>query len=324
MIRSFSLFIGAALCCACSRPPTTALPPPAAETPEPEQRSNGPRTALPAELMPFRAQIDRSEQTYVAIAANKQSGTSPWQSKFLGAPYMPQGQPYPHGADGKPLILLAQINFAEMPNLPDYPTSGIVQFFTSQEESSEHIYGALQATPDPVGARSAFNHMLDQRYFRVIYHANVVADATKLSTPDASSRHDPGLPIMDEAALRFETRREAVTVQDYRFGQFLGKPAGEFFAQFMAKESAVATAYISYAGNWPLAKIGGYTNLVQHDPRLHTPNEDWLILLEIRSAGSDDDVDIAWGDNGVGVFFIRRADLQRRDFSKVAYHWDNH
>jgi uncharacterized protein YwqG len=31
-----------------------------------------------------------------------------------------------------------------------------------------------------------------------------------------------------------------------------------------------------------------------------------------------------WGDSGTGTFFIRRADLKKRDFSKVAYYWDNH
>jgi uncharacterized protein YwqG len=340
-----------ALCCACSRAPAPAelsiegkpdnalasLPPVVAIKRQPdapnasqpselaiERKPDSPRASLPAELAPFRAALDRSELTYVAISASKESGSAPWRSKFLGTPYFPKGQQYPRDPYGKPLVLLAQINFSEMPRLPDYPSTGIVQFFAADEETSAHIYGSLQYDEKPFSVSRHFDSMTEQRYFRVLYHPNVVADPAGQGTPEKPATPGPGLPVMDEATLRFETRTEAVAVDDYRFQKFLGKSAADFFQQFGARETALAQAYMAYAGNSPVAKIGGYTKLVQNDPRESRGNEDWLILLEIRSAGGADKIDIMWGDSGVGVFFIRRDDLKRRDFSKVAYHWDNH
>ena len=44
-----------------------------------------------------------------------------------------------------------------------------------------------------------------------------------------------------------------------------------------------------------------------------------LLLLQLDS---DELMDLMWGDMGVGHFFIRASDLERRDFSKVLYDWD--
>lgn len=78
-------------------------------------------------------------------------------------------------------------------------------------------------------------------------------------------------------------------------------------------------------GSDAIAKIGGYGRFVQRDPREGAPEgEDWLVLLNIRSASLEEGADILWGDAGTGSFPIRREDLARRDFSNVAYYWDNH
>ena len=52
-----------------------------------------------------------------------------WQSKVGGNPYLLLNADYPRNANGEPLTLLAQVNFAEMPPLPDFSTSGLLQFF---------------------------------------------------------------------------------------------------------------------------------------------------------------------------------------------------
>ncbi len=314
MNRTFLLYAALALlCCACSRPPEVA-----------QRKADSPRAPLPGALAQYRAALDRSELRYVAIRADKENGSAPWRSKFMGRPYFPKGQAYPVDPQGRPLFMLAQINFAEMPKLPDYPHKGIVQFFIADGNTPAQIYGSLMYSAVPFNVNHHFDSLMDQRYFRVRYHADVVADMAGQDTPPDITAQGKELPMQDEALLRFDTRSEAVSVDDYRFAHFLGKPAAQFFAQFGDQETAVAEAYMAYAGNSPVAKIGGYTSLVQDDPRTSRPGEDWLVLLEIRSAGGDDNIDIMWGDAGVGVFFIRRADLLRRDFSKVAYHWDNH
>ena len=54
---------------------------------------------------------------------------APAQSKFGGFPYWTKSEDFPRDEDGKPLYLLAQINFAEVPLLPDYPARGLLQIF---------------------------------------------------------------------------------------------------------------------------------------------------------------------------------------------------
>ena len=44
------------------------------------------------------------------------------QSKFLGAPFVPEGMSYPEDKHGNPLILIAQINFSEIPELEGFPS----------------------------------------------------------------------------------------------------------------------------------------------------------------------------------------------------------
>jgi uncharacterized protein YwqG len=56
-----------------------------------------------------------------AVLPDKGDKTSLTQSKFRGNPYFPGTMKYPVDSDGKPMILYAQINFAETPHLKDYP-----------------------------------------------------------------------------------------------------------------------------------------------------------------------------------------------------------
>lgn len=51
-----------------------------------------------------------------------------WESRVGGMPYLPLNEKYPTNSEGTPLKLLAQINFAQMPKLENYPEKGILQF----------------------------------------------------------------------------------------------------------------------------------------------------------------------------------------------------
>jgi uncharacterized protein YwqG len=62
-------------------------------------------------------------------------------------------------------------------------------------------------------------------------------------------------------------------------------------------------------------KLGGYPEFTQQDPR--KPQDRQVLLLQL-----DSDDAMMWGDSGIANFFIDPADLQRGDFSRVAYTWD--
>ncbi len=53
------------------------------------------------------------------------------QSKFSGVPYLPVGMEYPRDSNNLPMVMLAQINFEEVPFIDNYPSRGIIQFFVT-------------------------------------------------------------------------------------------------------------------------------------------------------------------------------------------------
>jgi uncharacterized protein YwqG len=45
-------------------------------------------------------------------------------------------------------------------------------------------------------------------------------------------------------------------------------------------------------------------------------------LFQLDSAGHGNDVDILWGDSGVGAFFINAEDLAGGHFERSWFNWD--
>jgi uncharacterized protein YwqG len=295
---------------ACNDPMPTRSPP----RPKP--------TSLPAEMAEYEAAFRASALDYAAIEARKKHGTKPWESKFLGTPYLPLDMEYPVDADGTPLRLLAQINFAEVPELADFPTHGIVQFFIAPGMSRRHVWGMAADRDEPYSPRRYFDSLQKQDYFRVLYHADVTEDADRLRS-DLPPLPQDFLPIDSEARLSFSRKSGYVLMNDYRFEKVFGARVWEFFERFGEKTDEVWEAYADYTHEYALAKIGGYGEFVQGDPRLVVPDQDWVVLLEIDSAGPGEEIDVLWGDAGIANFLIERSALQRRDFSKVVYYWDN-
>ena len=84
---------------------------------------------LPQAFEPARAFFEQSVQPYIHITLQKDESISRTDSKLFGVPYFPLNMPFPTNKDNRPLKLLAQLNFAQMPNFSYFPTTGILQFF---------------------------------------------------------------------------------------------------------------------------------------------------------------------------------------------------
>jgi len=277
--------------------------------------------AYPPEMEAHKDSFEKSELEYISIEATP-SKTDPWQSKFLGSPYLLKDSPYPRGADGKPLQLLAQINFEDMPPLSSYPDTGILQFYISPFDSKDHVWGAYSYSAEPFIPEAYFRSMGDQRFFRVMYHNNVIKERKKLLTKLPSFKKG-FMPIDKEAVLKFRAKTGYVSNDDYRFVKYFGMDAITFFDQFSENANDIGNQYYQFTYPEGQAWIGGYATFAQGDPRDIAKDEDWVLLLEIDSTFKND-LDILWGDAGVGTFFIRREDLEKKDFSRVIYYWDNY
>lgn len=258
---------------------------------------------LPEEFELYRPIIEETMKPVVFIDADARK-TTLFQSKFAGDPYFPLSMDYPKNASGKPLKLLAQINFVEFPkHLSNFPEEGILQFY-------------IDGYDDVLGMD--FDNGQNQEGFRVIFHDTVIHDEAQL-IQDFSflEKEDEEIyfPVEREMALSFKTDFEPLSIDDFR--------ANEMYSNILTSiednETLEDAFYDAMTGDG--LKIGGYPFFTQEDPRAYGDYTDsTILLLQVDSVGDD----ILWGDCGVGNFFITEEELKNKDFSNVLYNWDCH
>ena len=274
---------------------------------------------LPKELAPYARKIAESKMPHVSVTPVK-AKTTPWESKLLGVPYFPKDKRWPVDRDGNPLVMLAQINFAEMPPLEGYPTEGILQLYISQKLDDTQIWGMRLDG----GHKTEIGRLTDRSYFRVVYFPIVSHDTETLitETPQIELDDHSGFPVKDEARLTFKPGASYVRPDDYRFRRFFGKDGYDFFYADDSVRGDLVDEYEEFNGGYHyLGRIGGYSRVEQEDPRLSFPNEEWILLFSLDSFETND-YSALWEDGGVGNFYIRPRDLAKRDFSRVMYYWD--
>ena len=256
-------------------------------------------------LAPHKETILASAKPSVAIELTRQDkGLTLWQSKVGGDPYLPKGADYPRHPDGHALTLLAQINFAEVPKLPDFPEKGILQFFIDGTEVS---YGIN------------WDNQREQTGFRVVYYADVSENIDDLVTdlsPYAVKYYEYGLPFVGQYAMAFILREQLLLSDDVGMDNQLAELLDD--SQFRAAYDGIYMDTSLLEGH----RISGYPFFTQGDPRYDDEVlEDYILLFQLDS-DSEEDKEIMWGDTGVANFFIHPDDLKNLDFSKVFYHWD--
>lgn len=218
---------------------------------------------------------------------------------------MPKGFEYPKSNDGKYLHLLAQINFAEVSKLAEFPDRGILQFYLAADEE---LYGCN------------FDNPSNQDKFRVIYFPQIDLKIDNLVTdfsflPQLESE-DLLMPFQGCCSLEFAIAYSPITLSDSQFN---------IFSEYSHRDDIPDYLYDTY---YDLSctdqhKLGGYPNFIQCDPRSqwNEETESSILLFQMVSSQSKA-IDIMWGDGGIGSFFIKKSDLEKLDFSKVLYNWD--
>lgn len=238
------------------------------------------------------------------------------QSKLGGYPYWTKDKEFPKSEDGEcNLVLLAQINFAEMPHLKNFPDSGILQFF----HAPYPLYG------------------LHDGKFRAVYHEKIEEPLSieELKEMGVKTHEDyrGDFPVKREAAFYFHnTSSQSIsTLCAGRFEHEIFKaicdlklPVPSDFSEDdcdseMLEEMDESDAFEEYRESCDFfdSKINGYPAFCQEDPRREDDGLD-VLLLQI----AEDDYIVDWGDGGVANYFISREDLKKRDFSKVLFNYD--
>ncbi|MBQ8176196.1 MAG: DUF1963 domain-containing protein [Oscillospiraceae bacterium] len=234
-----------------------------------------------------------------------------YSTKLGGVPYIPKGTEYPCGSDGKPLRLLAQLNFDEFPHLQYYP-NGILQFFCKDD------FKLGMNTKNPT----------EQENFRIVYYDTITDRENLLSEsemPTIEKQPFAAFPIIKETALvPSEVKTDTLKLGDYRFEKLLLEFAKLYkFCPKKTKsmidlpESLKEPVYKAFSNS--CTAVGGYPSF-KKDPRetnseLSSCDE---VLLRLDSADLNGYID---GFSSC-CFLISMEDLRNRDFSKVAYYWE--
>lgn len=236
-----------------------------------------------------------------------------FDSKIGGLPYLPAGAEAPTDLNGKKFYLLAQINCEDIAELPDFPHSGMLQFFISDDD----LYGSSLTVPSP------------QKDWRVVYYPEIdpTVDPSSVAAVYADMPEMEYTPISGECKMTFEMSSEGLTTGDYRFEQEFIRRWNEVFPE----DGATAIFDLDdelfdvidsneYTGD-PAHKMGGYPFFTQFDPRSEESSQYDTLLFQLDT-DMRKDIGVMWGDAGVGNFFINREALKRLNFSDVLYNWD--
>ncbi|MGB3402841.1 MAG: YwqG family protein [Microcoleaceae cyanobacterium] len=254
---------------------------------------------LPPNLEAYRPLLEKTVKPFVEIELESGDQLTLWQSKFGGVPYFPKDLDYPHTPEGKPLYLLAQINFLDVPPIDGFPQKGILQFYIADDD----LYGAN------------FSQLNEQNGFRVLYFEDPSLNPKHLIQDFDFLPEAEDLPINQCYSLKFTVQHEPISPHDYRCPELLGDELDNKIADYIDEHWNEEDDLFNSCGH----KIGGYPCFTQDDPResLDNSEEPYELLLQI-----DSEEEIMWGDVGVCNFFIKHSDLKQKNFSNILYTWD--
>ncbi len=223
-------------------------------------------------------------------------------SSVGGRPGLPDGMAWPLDTQGAPMLFVAQINFADMPPIPDYPARGLLSFWVTNED----VFGCEFPSRG-------------QRGFRTLW----------FEEPAGFTRRDP--PEYAENWSPMGRRMHAEGAPLLGRATSMPPPAGcnafDQFAQDWLKDCPRAVSdklFDKVAESRPACLYyGGFPDFVQYDIR----DDDQLrahdrVLLQMGFCSGDRDWEICWGDAGEATFLIEPDALEKRQFERSIFSWD--
>lgn len=236
------------------------------------------------------------------LRPDKEADPSAAAARLGGSVWFADGEEWPLGSDGGKLEFVAHYDLARLPPLDGFPSRGVARFFVGRDD----IWGSDLNRPD-------------RSNVRVLWHDG----------PQAGGRTEPPLPWGEDENSPFESvsaRTAGIALRpepiadlpdhySWQLQQRLDREIGRPGLDELENELFEIAETREFAH-----RIGGHPSFTQYDFRKPGSYDDFdVVLLGLSS----DDV-IMWGDVGEAAFYIRREDLERRDFSRVAFYWDCH
>lgn len=249
---------------------------------------------IPGFLAPFERELEKYKREAIIITAipfKDKILNDPLridESKFLGLPYLPKDKDYPIDQSGMPMILLAQLNFSDIPPIKNYPKDGVLMIFISPSNWYENECKIIYA-----------NRNIDHR--------------TEFECLDEKLYED--CPIYCVHRLEFKRIVDNGGSEDVNFDiQFNGLSYWDFEESLSENETEKLAEYFNADGH----KIGGYCGFTQSDPR----DYERIKRNDIQILQIDTDENVMFGDSGIAHVFINKADLVNKNFENAYFYWD--
>lgn len=218
-------------------------------------------------------------------------------TKFGGIPWWPKDMAWPE-KDGKPMVMLAQINFGDIPHIDGFPASGLAQFFAADDDPMEKGI--------------------------VIYHEKVDGATELLNDVPTSTLDGEHYDTRPFEGVYYPSARKEISVSNTSENEWLGiftkylnemlhqnwKTWGDIPKRVWDITWKVTREYPYYG-----SRIGGHPYFTQNDVR-STEKKDALILQ------IDSEDGIMWGDCGIAQFFGDPDAIAKGDFKNAWFTWD--
>lgn len=208
------------------------------------------------------------------------------------------------------LYFLAQINCKQLSILPNFPHSGILQFWINMDE-----YGKF--------GKYCF-------YYPNTSNGMSQEDIDKFCNDHDIDNKDEALPIKDDKIIKLipSESTDHICASAENFDDVFIKKYNE-----LAESEDITKIQGDYIPNDIMNKIwktpfgkhtsstqcGGFPYFTQYDPRGSSKSDKYPDILLFQLDSGDG---VMWGDSGIGNFFIKEDNLKSKNFDKVLFNWD--
>ncbi len=240
-------------------------------------------------------------------------------SKIGGKPYWPDGEAteYPVDEQGRPMLMLMQVNCAQAGLKAPLPEQGILQWFISL--NPERMYGCRG------------NYAEEGNAFRIIYHELVEGESSYPNAPTHDTVEDILTPVKREVAIDFEVESTSIGVNDGAFNRMFFEiikeitgveHTGKMWYEYLDNDDCLYFER-QLGMKRPRHQMLGYPVYTQEEARRDIERHDTLLFqLDSQFSTLDRKELVMWGDMGSGFIFINHDDLIARDFTHTYYCWD--
>ena len=170
----------------------------------------------------------------------------------------------------------------------------------------------------------------DQRLYALLQEMNPAKTACcRQLLPEMHTHADDesapywGHPVSGEYAVSGSLQTQYLLHDSLEFAQHHGAPLYQWAQQQGLSDDAIEAIEAIINRRQSSNHLMGYPFFTQTDPRYyHADKQTDILLFQLDSAGHGNDVDILWGDSGVGAFFIKPQDLAGGHFERSWFNWD--